>query len=544
MDRWQRRTGYYLLVLVALIIGYALAYEYGMGAFEDRPRSFLHSLQVVVETFTTTGFGSDAPWTTSFMQLLVISMDVIGTVMIFLALPVFLFPAFEDVLSTTVPSAVDDGLDDHVIVATYTPRADPLVEELDRRGVDSVIVEPDRERSLELYENGYDVVHADPDSVEGLRNANLSEARALVADVSDELDASIVLTAREVSEDVRVVSVVEDPDSTRYHELAGADIVLSPRPLLGERLAEVISTGVTTDLGEGIEVGEDFEIAELLVHHGSPLAGITLAESGLREQTGINVIGAWFRGEFETPMDPTTVLQGGTVLLLTGRESQIESLRGLPESAVREFEAGETLVVGYGQVGQSVVNALAAEDQTYTVLNRNDVPGVDVVGEANDPDALREAGIESARSVILAIPDDTETEFATLVMRDMNRDLDIAARTEEAEAVQKMYRAGSNYVLSLAQVTGRMAASAVLEGEPVASMNHQVTVRRTPAPGLAGRTLAEADVRSRTGCTVVAVERNGDVLTDLGPDFRVVNGDELIIAGTKDGTRTFVDLLG
>ena len=544
MDRWQRRTLYYLVVLMALIFGYTFAYQYGMGAFEGRPRTFLHSLQIVVETFTTTGFGSDAPWTTSFMNLLVISMDIIGTVMIFLALPVFLFPAMEDILSATVPSELDDGMSDHVIVATYTSRADALIEELDRRGVDSVIVEPDRERALELYEDGYDVLHTEPDSVEGLEGANLSDARALVADVSDQLDASIVLTAREVSEDVRVVSVVEDPDSTRYHELAGADIVLSPRPLLGERLAEVISTGVTTELGEGVEVGEDFEIAELLVHHGSPLAETTLAESGLRERPGINVIGAWFRGEFETPVDPDTVLQGGTVLLLTGRESQVEALEGLPESVVREFEAGETIVIGYGQVGQSVVNALAANDQPYTVVNRNDIPGVDVVGEADDPDTLREAGIESARSVILAVPDDTEAEFATLVMRDMNQDLDIAARTEEAEAVQKMYRAGSNDVLSLAQVTGRMTASAVLEGEPIISMDHQVTVRRTPAPGLAGQTLAEGDVRSRTGCTVVAVERNGDVLTDLGPDFRVERKDELIIAGPKDSTRAFIDLLG
>jgi Trk K+ transport system NAD-binding subunit len=464
--------------------------------------------------------------------------------MIFLALPVFLFPAMEDILSATVPSELDDGMSDHVIVATYTSRADALIEELDRRGVDSVIVEPDRDRATELYEDGYDIVHAEPDSVEGLEGANLTGARAIVADVSDQLDASIVLTAREISEDVRVVSVVEDPDSTRYHELAGADIVLSPRPLLGERLAEVISTGVTTELGEGVEVGEDFEIAELLVHHGSPLAGTTLAESNLRERTGINVIGAWFRGDFETPVDPDTVLKGGTVLLLTGRESQVQALEDLPESAVREFEGGETIVIGYGQVGQSVVNALAANDQPYTVVNRNETPGVDVVGEADDPDTLREAGIETARSVILAIPDDTEAEFATLVMRDMNQDLDIAARTEEAEAVQKMYRAGSNYVLSLAQVTGRMTASAVLEGEPVISMNHQVTVRRTPAPGLAGDTLAEGDVRSRTGCTVVAVDRDGEVVTDLGPDFRVEHGDELIIAGTKDGTRQFVDLLG
>ena len=543
MDRWQRRTVYYLCVLSALIVAFSFAYQYGMTNFENRPRSFLRSLQIVVETFTTTGFGSDAPWTTPFMNVLIIVMDTVGTVMIFLALPVFLFPAMEDILSTTVPTAVENGLSDHVVIATFSPRADTLISELQARDVEYVLVEPDREEATTLQENGYNVIHAEPDAVGGLEGANVTDARAVVADVSDQIDTSIVLTARELSEDVRVVSVVEDPVSTRYHELAGADVVLSPRPLLGERLAEVISTGVTTELGDGIEVGEDFEIAELLVHHGSPIANSRLAASGLRERTGINVIGAWFRGEFQTPVDPEMRLEPGTVLLVSGREDQLERLEKLPRSAVREFERGETLIVGHGQVGQAITSALAAEDQPYSVLNRHDGPDVDVVGEAADEAALREAGIEDARSVILAIPDDTETEFATLVMRDINTDLDIAARTEEEETVQKMYRAGANYVLSLAQVTGRMTASAVLDDETVISMDTQVNVRRTDAPGLVGQTLAQADVRTRTGCTVIAVERDDDIRTDVGPDFRIESGDRLVIAGSDDGTKRFRELL-
>ncbi len=544
MDRWQRRTGYYLVVLTALIVAFALAYQYGMGAFENRPRGFLRSLQIVVETFTTTGFGSDAPWTTTFMNVLIIVMDTVGTVMIFLALPVFLFPAMEDILSTTVPTSVENGFSNHVVIATFSPRADTLISELENRDVDYVLVEPDRDRAATLQEDGYNVINTEPDAVDGLRGANLTAARAIVADVSDRVDTSIVLTARELSEDIRVVSVVEEPDSTRYHELAGADVVLSPRPLLGERLAEVISTGLTTELGDGIEVGEDFEVAELLVHHGSPLGETKLADSGLREQTGINVIGAWFRGKFQTPVDPEINLEAGTVLLVSGREDQFEQLESMAQSAVREFESGETLVIGYGQVGQAVTKALAAEGQPHTVLNRDDVPGVDVVGEASDEAALREAGIENARSIILAIPDDVETEFATLMMRDLNTDLNIAARTEQEETVQKMYRAGANYVLSLAQVTGQMTASAVLDDETVISMDTQVNIRRSDAPGLAGQTLAGGDVRTRTGCTVIAVERDGKIRTDMGPDFRIERGDSLIIAGSAAGTNRFRELLG
>jgi len=545
MNKWQRRTVYYVVALTGLMLGYAVAYQRGMVALEGAEgstASFLHALQVVVETFTTTGFGSDAPWETPTMNVLVILMDTTGTLMIFLALPVLLFPALEDVLSTTVPDAVPEDRSDHVVVATFSPRADTLIDELDAREVGYVLVESDADRATALYEDGYDVIGADPETIEGLRSANVSQARAVVADVSDRVDTSIVLTAREVSETVRVVSVVEAPDRMDYHELAGANEVLSPRPLLGNQLAQVASSGVTTELGEGIEIGEDFQIAELLVHHGSPLAGMTLAASNLRERTGANVIGAWFRGEFESPVDPETTLEAGTVLLVTGREEQLDRLESLPESTVRAFETGEAVVIGHGQVGKAVTHALEEMGQTYTVLNRHDGPGVDVVGEADDTDALRRAGIDGARSAILAIPDDTEAEFATLVMRETNPDLDIAARTEDAETVQKMYRAGANYVLSLAQVTGRMVASAVLEDEEVIATDTQVEIIKTTAPGLVGQTLAAGGVRERTGCTVVAVERNGSVYTDLGPDFRIADGDELVVAGTDSGTNRFVEV--
>ncbi|MFB6075073.1 MAG: TrkA family potassium uptake protein [Haloarculaceae archaeon] len=541
MDSWQRRTARYLLLLVAVVVGYAVLYDLGMGVFEGRPQSFLHSLQVVVETFTTTGFGSDAPWTSPQMNALIIVMDLTGVALIFLALPVLVFPLFEDALSTTVPTAAD--LADHVIVCTLTQRAETLIAELDSWGVPYVVVEPDREVAIRLYEDGYDVVHAEPDSVADLEAVNVGAARALVADVSDRVDASIVLAAREAAADTRVVSVVEDPDRATYHELAGADAVLSPRPLLGESLARKVTTAVTTDLGDAVAVGQDFDIAELPVHRASDLAGTTLADSGLRERAGVNVIGGWFDGQFESPLPPERPLEAGTILLVSGRETQLERLKELTVAPLRQHARGTTVVVGYGEVGRTVVDNLASADLPYTVVDRREAPGVDVVGDATDPDVLRAAGVPEARSVILALPDDTDAEFATLVARDLAPDVEIIARATEPEAVRKLYRAGADYALALATISGRLIASAVLD-EEVMAMDTQVEVVRTAAPGLAGQTLAEADVRDRTGCTVVAVERDGRVLTDLGPTFRIEDGDEVIVAGTDAGVNRFTELLG
>jgi Trk K+ transport system NAD-binding subunit len=541
MDKWQRRTAYYSLLLVGSILLFALLYQNGMRIYEGAPRTFLHSLQIVVETFTTTGFGSDSPWVSPEMQVLVIIMDLFGTLIIFMAFPVIAFPLLEDILSTTVPISVADDTEDHVVICSYTTRAEALIDELDSWGVDHLIIESDRERATELYENDHRVIHADPTSITGLEGAALGSARALVADVSDQVDAAIVLTAKEVAEDVEVISVIEEPDRQSYHRLAGADHVLSPRPLLGRSLASKVTTSVTVDLGDAIEIGDDLEVAELPIQRGSRLVGTTLAESGIREQSGVNVIGAWFRGEFETPPSPNATLTNRTVLLVTGREDQLEELKRLTLSEIRLFTPGKTIVIGHGEVGSRITAALGDADLPYTVVDRTEMDGVDVVGDATEPETLQAAGIENARSVILAIPDDTTTEFATLVIRDISPETEIIARVQEIESVQKMYRAGADYVLSLATVSGRMIASTILENEDVLSLNQQVEVVRTVAPKLVGQTIDDADVRSKTGCTVVGVERDGTVMTDVGPEFEVEADDAVIIAGTDEGIRQFTE---
>lgn len=541
MNRRRRRTAYYLTVLLGSVFAFGLLYQHGMKSFENDPRSYVRSLQFVVETYTTTGYGADSPWATTYMNLLVIVIDAVGTLMIFLALPVLVFPAVRDALSTSVPHSVDDEKEGHVVICTYTPRAEALVSQLEAHGVGYVLVEPDREKATDLYEEGYEVIHGEPDSVSGLRGARLSEARALVADVSDRVDTSIVLTAKEIDEGVKVVSVVEEPELSPYHELAGADTVLSPRQMVGEGLARLVTADVTTEVGGRAEEGEDFQIVELLIPRGSGLSGKTLEGSDLRETTGVNVIGAWTDGEFLSPVPPSTVLDVGTVLLVTGGKEEVDELERMTTSEVRRYERGETVVAGYGEVGTEVVRILEEDDVPYTVVDAEESEGVDVTGDITEPEVLEEAGVGDAHSVIFAVPDDTDVEFATLVTRELNADASIAARCEREEAVSKIYRAGADYVVSLAKMTGRMTASAVLGDDGDGAAESHVKVVEKEAPRLTGRTLGGADVRSETGCTVVAVERDGDVITDLSPGFRFESGDEVVLAGTDESIRGFTE---
>jgi Trk K+ transport system NAD-binding subunit len=538
MDTWQRRTGYYLLALGGIMLGYALVYHWAMATFEGIDRTFLRSLQIVVETFTTTGFGSDASsWDTWQTNLLVIVMDLTGVVLIFLALPVLLFPLFEETISTTPPTEAED-VEDHVVICAYSPRIDMLIDELDVYEVPYVVLEPDRDRAAELVEEGIEVVHGDPESMETLEAVNLESARALVADVDDSTNASIVLTAKAAAPDVRCITFVEDPDIATYHRYAGADQVYSPRRLIGESLASKVTTGITAEVGDAVEIGEDFEIVELPVMAGSELVGETIAESGIRERTGANVIGAWFRGEFVSPPSLDARLDEQTILLVAGHERQLEPLKEMTLSDKRRRRRGHVVICGHGEVGSTVKERVTAEGVPCTTVDKEDYEGVDIVGDVTEKEVLREAGVDEASTVILALSSDTMTIFAALVVRQLNPEVEIIARADQTESVRKLYQAGADYVLALATVSGRMLASTIFE-EDIISYDKQVEVVRFDAGKLVGETLAGADIRAETGCTVIAVERNGAVITDLAPEFEIQDGDDVIVAGPDENITEF-----
>jgi len=538
MNIWTRRLLYAIGTVTAVVLLYAVVYQWGMSVFEAESITYVQALQVVVEAITTAGFGGHAPWQSTTLNAMVLAMNLTGVLFVFLAVPVFLVPLFREVVRSHPPTSTDTS--GHIILCTHTARGDAFISELTARNQPYVIIEPDRDVARTLYDAGYEVVVGDPESIDVLEKANIAEAISVVADAEDDVNASIALSVRELDTDIRVVTLVEDPALATYHRLAGADQVLSPRQLVGESLARQVPSVMRTTIAEGVPIGDAIELVELKVEPDGELYGKTVRDLRNQGGHGTDVIGAWKDGEFTSPLPGAYVLDAGVRLLVAGPSARIQALQEEAAATLGYAAPRAVLLAGYGRAGKAAASVLDGTNTSLTILDRDASEAVDVVGDVRDPDALKRAGVREAAAAILTVDDDTTAILATLVMRDLNPDLYIIVRANKESDEHKLYRAGANYVQSLATVSGRMLASTVLEDEEVLSFEQQVEIVRLPAGRLAGTTLNAADVKGETGVVVLAVQRGEETHVDIDPaSFEIQKDDALIIAGMTENIRRF-----
>ena len=209
---------------------------------------------------------------------------------------------------------------------------------------------------------------------------------------------------------------------------------------------------------------------------------------------------------------------------------------------------GHTVVIGYGDVGKSIVTELRTAEVDFVVVDKNGDAlkegGFDyVVGDGSNEEILKEAGVASAFTVIVALNIDTDAIFATLVARNMNPDAIILTRAN-APICDRIYKAGADYVASLAIIVGQMVAKLAISEyeEDVVMLYEGIEIERyhvrNDSP-FVGKTLSELDIRSKVGCTVIAIEVAGEVITDIGGDTIIEDDSTIAIIGSREHIRNF-----
>ncbi len=539
MSRARKRLLILIAILPLVVLMAALTYQAGMKFFEGEERDFWSALEFAAETVTTTGYGADADWQHPVMVLYVISLQFVGLVLFYMIVPMYLIPFFEERFEARLPRQAPK-LKDHVVIYRFGPLVETLTEELQRSGMPMLIIEHDANLARRLLEDKLPVIYADQVST-ALDRVHLDRARVLIGNGSDEENAAMMLTAQQQGFQGEVLALVEEPYHRKPMRLAGATAVYTPRHVLGAALAARASHRISPRVSGIQQLGRRLRVAEIPVGVGSEIAGQTLAEAKIGQRTGAIIIGQWHNGRLEAELDAATLLEPRSILVSLGSE---ESLARLTEITVGDRGAtkvgGSFIVAGFGEVGRKVCQLLNDAGETVVVIDQHGSPGVDVEGDVLEPGVLEAADIAEAQTVILALDNDSSTLFATVIVKDQAPDVTVIARVNEADNVERIHHAGADFALSISQVSGQLLAHRLLQQEAIA-VDPQLRVLKTTATRLAGRRPASLDVRQRTGCSVVAVERGDDLIVELDSEFRFRSDDLVYVCGSSASTQRFAE---
>lgn len=532
---WLNKILIAAAIVATIIVTYAVIFMVSMTYFEARAVTFPQSLQVVVESLTTSGYGGFAPWESSFLNYFVLFMNLTGVALVFIAFPVFFLPYLKDAVWKTIPVKVTKT--GHVIICGHTTYTDVLINELDSRDQDYIIIEQDETLAMELMSSGFNVMIGDAELNEVLEAACIADAKAVVVNTDIFKSISIIFTVRNILKSTEVIAVVTDKHMTEYYKLAGADVTITPRQLIGESLAGQVAA---VSISNSVEIDNTIELLEIGIEEGSELCNRTIVEANLLDQYHVNTIGAWVNGKFQSPVSLNLKLNSKTRLLIAGDHDELEKITKKAEAKTRQFIRNKVLIFGYGQSGQAAAEFLKSKSVEVNIIDIEEKEGVDYVGDVRNSDTLEKMGIDRVSAIIITIQDDTTAIFSTLMARNLNPDAQIIVRANKDHDIDKLYQAGADYVQSLSKVSGRMLASCIFDDETSLAAEKQINLVQLPAGLLAGKTLSENDVRSATGCTILAVIRNGEKITALDPnEFVFQNKDEVIVAGTDDSIHKF-----
>ncbi len=527
----QRLLVLFVVGLSLVILFYTLVYNWGMQALENRPQSIFRSFQTVVETMTTTGYGADSPWETPVMNVLMVSIQLTGVIIGFVTLRVLVIPLFE-----RTPLDLSDRLttkNDHVVIAEYQHDTELLLDELEKLDIDYVLIESDEEEAKRLSDDGYQAIRGDPEERDDLERATIERASLLITDAGEET-ASIVLTALEANEDLRVISFTESTRRRAALSEVGVDRSIAPHALIGQRLAEKATTPVTVP---GRSDGDEVDVREILVRRNSPLHGVEVRNSPIANHPNLTLVAGWFDGELHLPPSPDDELTPNTVLVVAGQESELDEITDeIGGARSRRIETPSRLIVaGFGEGGTAAVDALPA-DVSVTTVDGSEKRGPDIVGDVTEPETLRDAGIDDASALIVTVGTDSTALMTIAIARSLSSDVEILARVTDSEKTRAAFRAGADYVLSIQQVSARLVAAEV-HGEQVMSPTNQIRLIRADAAPFAGETLADARRHPERRWTVIGVSRGGTVHTNERTAIEA--DDDVIVAGSDDAIQEF-----
>jgi Trk K+ transport system NAD-binding subunit len=549
----KMRVLIYFVFFALLIAVYTVIFHTLFPEFEGRTVDWAQSVLFVLQTITTTGsllsYHSDAMITLSTIMMLS------GVIMIFMVIPLILTPYLVAVLRSGPARRTPRPLHHHTVIVGNGELSRALVESLLLSEKEVLIVEEDEKAARDLAQRHLRrafVLWGEYDDPQTWEQAWIRNADFVILCENERTTASIILGIRGITP-ARIISIVDKISFDRYLRYAGAEFVLSPKQVTGRILARhavLNPVGDTAPSIPGLDRltinGGEFPEKNLRLIHipvmpESSATGKTLGGLDLYGQYGVTVPFIWKAGKFIPRPDPAETIDATTSFFLFGRADAIR--RAVHEELeVSWGQIGHAVIAGFGDVGSAAYAEMIAAGISCVVVDAKKYDVNEVVGNAESEEVLNEARIGEARFCIVALNDDDVNIFTTLMARNLNPGIRILARANDPSTVEKLYRAGADYVALLPRIGGQTVGRIVLAGTITILIDlpngEIVALKQVTHP--TGLTVGAAAAKS--GVRVFGVEGPGRIVVAPPATEMVREGDVIIVAGNTEQLKKFIRL--
>jgi K+:H+ antiporter len=331
----------------------------------------------------------------------------------------------------------------------------------------------------------------------------------------------------------------------------------------------VAATGALLLSGAPVRVAVTAGIGLAQVGEFSFILGRSGLEAGLMPQTVWQVLlGASILSMMATPT------------LLSVAPTVGARFRPRRDGAAEEPSAhpmrGHVIILGFGVGGRIISRALRELHVPYVVLELNGATvraarkaGEHIIyGDAMSPESLHGVHVEHAAAIVSMVSDPGATERMVRTVREIMPKLPIVVRTRYRLEAERLLELGATVAVAeeleaslevLAQllaklhVAGNMieplvdvfrresvrmrtvkAPTSNLDSLPTAIQRMPIATHRIETNDWAvGRSLAEIDLRARTGAFVLAIQSGGRYTTSPAADVRLDRGDLLYLLGDE-----------
>lgn len=319
--------------LVAGLVGFFLVVIAGTIGYMAFGFSVLDAIFQTVITVTTVGFGETHyfdPGEKIFTIVLILFGVGTAAYTFSVLIETFVEGYLADTLGRRRMEHKIEAMENHVILCGWGRVGQAIARYLQTSKVRVVVVDSSLER-LKTVEGLY--VHGDATDEGVLESAGILKARVLVTALNADADnLYVTLTGRSMKPDLFVVARAATAQAVAKLLQAGADRVVNPQDLGGNRMAAL---AVQPHVAEFLDVvmhdgSLEFRLVQVDVPSDSPLSGETLRSARVHDRTGTLILAMRHPGgEFHTNPPPEAEITSGDVLIAIGNAHQIESLREL-----------------------------------------------------------------------------------------------------------------------------------------------------------------------------------------------------------------------